>query len=135
MEITLIASALVVAGFSAFAFIRAGIHKINTSDQKLIEAGWGWVKDFPKGTTTFIGISEILGGFGVVLAPLAVTVFNFDWALPIGILAAIGLVIVMVLANIVHIRRKEFKYTWKGGVSMLLVTVLVSILLTIYPTS
>jgi hypothetical protein len=77
----------------------------------------------------------LLGGLGVILAPVAVTVFNFDWALPLGVAAAAGLATIMVLANLVHIVRKEFKYTYKAGLMLLAVTVIATLLLAIYPTA
>lgn len=135
MDIAIIIATLAVAGFTAYAFVKAGMHKLRTPDAKLIEGGWGWVKSAPKGTTKFIGLAEVLGGLGVILAPVAVTVFNFDWALPLGIAAGAGLATIMVLANLVHIARKEIKYTWKMGVQLLVVTVLVTVLLSIYPTA
>ncbi len=135
MNYSIIIPAFVLAGFLAFAFIKAGIHKLRTPDSKLIEGGWGWVKDAPKGTTKFIGIAELLGGLGVILSPIAVLVFNFDWAQPVGALAAGGLATIMVLANLLHISRKEFKYTWKPGVMLLVVSVAATILLWLFPTS
>ena len=135
MDIVIIIATLAVAGFTSFAFVKAGMHKLRTPAAKLIEGGWGWVKSAPKGTTKFIGLAEVLGGLGVILAPVAVTVFNFDWALPLGIAAGAGLATIMVLANLVHIIRKEIKYTWKMGVQLLVVTVLVTALLSVYPTA
>jgi hypothetical protein len=134
MNIAIIIATLVVAGFTSYAFTKAGIDKLRTSNEKLIERGWGWVKSAPKGTAKFIGLAELLGGLGVILAPVAVTLFNFDWALPLGIAAAAGLATIMVLANLVHIVRKEFKYTYKSGLMLLAVTVLATVLLAIYPT-
>ena len=133
MNIAIIIATLVVAGFTSYAFTKAGIDKLRTSNEKLIERGWGWVKSAPKGTAKFIGLAELLGGLGVILAPVAVTLFNFDWALPLGIAAAAGLATIMVLANLVHIVRKEFKYTYKSGLMLLAVTVLATVLLAIYP--
>ena len=135
MDIAIIVAALVISGFTSFAFTKAGIDKLRTSDEKLIERGWGWVKSAPKGTAKFIGLAELLGGLGVILAPVAVTVFKFNWALPLGIAAAAGLATIMVLANLVHIVRKEFKYTYKSGLMMLAVTVIATVLLAIYPTA
>ena len=135
MDIAIIVAALVISGFTSFAFTKAGIDKLRTSDEKLIERGWGWVKSSPKGTVKFIGLAEVLGGLGVIMAPVAVTVFKFNWALPLGIAAGIGLVTIMALANLVHIVRKEFKYTYKPGLMMLAVTVLATVLLSIYPTA
>ena len=135
MNIAIIVAALVVAGFTSYAFTKAGIDKLKTSDADLLARGWGWVKSAPKGTTKFIGLAELLGGLGVILAPVAVTVFNFDWALPLGVAAAAGLATLMVLANLVHIVRKEFKYTYKSGLMLLGPTVIATVLLSIYPTA
>lgn len=135
MNIAIIVSALVVAGFTSYAFTKAGIDKLKTSDADLVARGWGWVTSAPKGTTKFIGLAELLGGLGVILAPVAVTVFKFNWALPLGIAAGYGLVTIMVLANLVHIVRKEFKYTYKAGLMLLAVTVIATVLLSIYPTA
>ena len=134
MNYLIIVPALVLASFLAFAFTKAGLHKLRTPDAKLIEGGWGWVKDAPKGTTKFIGIAEVLGGLGVILSPVAVTVFNFDWAWLLGVLAAAGLATIMILANLVHIARKEIKYTWKSGVMLLVVSIAATVLLAFYPT-
>jgi len=135
MNIAIIVAALVVAGFTSYAFTKAGIDKLKTSDADLLARGWGWVKSSPKGTVKFIGLAEVLGGLGVILAPVAVTVFNFDWALPLGVAAAAGLATIMVLANLLHILRKEFKYTYKAGLMLLAVTVIATLLLAIYPTA
>jgi hypothetical protein len=135
MNIAIIVAALVVAGFTSYAFTKAGIDKLKTSDADLLARGWGWVKSAPKGTTKFSGLAELLGGLGVILAPVAITVFNFDWALPLGVAAGAGLATIMVLANLVHIVRKEFKYTYKAGLMLLAVTVIATVLLAIYPTA
>jgi hypothetical protein len=135
MNIFIIVASFLVSGFTAFAFTKAGIDKLKTSDADLLSRGWGWVSKAPKRTTKFIGVAELLGGLGVILAPVAVTVFNFDWALPLGISAAAGLALIMVLANLVHIVRKEFKYTYKSGLMLLAVTVAATVLLAFYPTA
>lgn len=127
-------ASLTVSSYVAFAFSKAGVDKLRTSDADLLKRGWGWVEKFPKGTAKFIGLAELLGGLGIILAPIAVTVFNFDWALPIGIAAGAGLISVMVLANLTHIVRKEFKYTCKSGLMLLAAVILATVLLAFYPT-
>ncbi len=134
MNIFITVAALAVSLYVAYAFIKAGLDKLRTSDADLLKRGWGWVEKFPKGSTKFIGLAELLGGLGVILAPVAVTVFNFDWALPLGVAAGAGLTLVMVLANLIHIVRKEFKYTYKTGLMLLAATVLATVLLAFYPT-
>ena len=135
MEIFITVAALAVSSFVAYAFVKAGVDKLRSSDADLLKRGWGWVEKFPKGSTKFIGLAELLGGLGVILAPVAVTVFNFDWALPLGIAAGAGLTLVMVLANLTHIVRKEFKYTYKTGLMLLAATVIATVLLAFYPTA
>lgn len=134
MNIFITIATLVVSSYVAFAFIKAGLDKLRTSDADLLKRGWGWVEKFPKGSTKFIGLAELLGGLGVILAPVAVTAFNFDWALPIGIAAGAGLILVMVLANLTHIVRKEFKYTYKSGLMLFAATIVATVLLSFYPT-
>jgi uncharacterized membrane protein YphA (DoxX/SURF4 family) len=65
-----------------------------------------WVSAVSPATVRFIGVSELLGGIGVIV----------PWATGIAPvltpLAAAGLVLVMVLAAIFHLRRRE------GGVAI-----------------
>ncbi len=135
MEIAIIIATLAVSLYLAFAFVKAGLDKLRTSEADLLKRGWGWVEKFPKGTSKFIGLAELLGGLGVILAPVSVTVFNFDWALPLGIAAAAGLSLVMVLANLTHIVRKEFKYTYKTGLMLLVAALVATVLFAYYPTA
>lgn len=135
MNIFITVAALAVSLYVAYAFIKAGLDKLRTSDADLLKRGWGWVEKFPKGSPKFIGLAELLGGLGVILAPVAVTVFNFDWALPLGVAAGAGLTLVMLLANLTHIVRREFKYTYKTGLMLLAATVLATVLLAFYPTA
>jgi hypothetical protein len=135
MNYVIITAAIAVASFTAYSFVKAGVFKLKSSAESLIQIGWGWVKSAPKGTHKFIGLAEVLGGLGVILAPVAVTIFNFDWAIGLGIAAGAGLSLIMVLANLVHIARKEIKYTWKTGLLLLVASLLVTVLLSFYPTA
>ena len=60
-----------------------------------------WVKDVPHGLVTFIGISELLGGLGLLLPALTDIL---PWLTP---LAGAGLALIMILAIGFHIRRRE----------------------------
>jgi len=61
-----------------------------------------WVKDYP-GLVKFIGVSEVLGGIGLVVPWLTEI-------LPILTpMAAIGIGIIMVLAAVFNFRRKDFR--------------------------
>jgi uncharacterized membrane protein YphA (DoxX/SURF4 family) len=97
MNIALWVVAIALAG----AFLAAGFLKATKSKEALAEQGLAWVEDFSPATIRFIGVVEVLGALGLLL-PAA-----FDVATVLTPLAATGLAITMVLAAIVHARRKE----------------------------
>lgn len=68
---------------------------------KLVTSGQGWAQDFSPSVIRLIGLAEIFGAIGLLL-PAAVHVA------PILVpLAAVGLVLVMMGAVVVHARRNE----------------------------
>jgi uncharacterized membrane protein YphA (DoxX/SURF4 family) len=81
------------------AFTLAGIFKAFGYERA--KTTMPWVGTVPEGLVRFIGVSELLGGLGLIL-PLATGVAPF-----ITPLAAIGLAITMVLAAAFHARRGE----------------------------
>lgn len=90
----------IVAGVLALAFLAAGLMKVSQPKEKLA-ASMGWVNDFSPGTVKFIGTMEILGAIGLIL-PAATGI-----APVLTPLAATGLAVTMILAAIVHGRRRE----------------------------
>jgi uncharacterized membrane protein YphA (DoxX/SURF4 family) len=85
----------------ALFFIIAGANK--TFNFEKAKESLPWTKEYPKSFVLFIGIAELLGAIGLIL-PIAIDV------LPIFTpLAAIGLAVIMLLATLFHIRRKEIK--------------------------
>jgi hypothetical protein len=44
---------------------------------------------------------------------------QWTWATGLGVAAAAGLALTMVVALILHIVRKEIKYTWKMNIGLL----------------
>jgi len=90
----------IIAAVLAAAFAAAGFMKATTPKEKLAQ-NMGWVEDFSAGTVKLIGVVEILGAVGLVL-PAAL-----DIAPVLTPLAASGLALTMVLAAVVHARRKE----------------------------
>jgi uncharacterized membrane protein len=60
-----------------------------------------WVKDVSRGLTAFIGVSEILGGLGLILPALTGIL---AW---LTSLATLGLAVIMILAAIFHTNRRE----------------------------
>ncbi|MCW2650084.1 MAG: hypothetical protein QOF66_3969 [Mycobacterium sp.] len=91
----------VVAIVLAAAFAGSGLMKQFVPKDKLVTSGQGWAQDFSPTSIRLIGLVEVLGAAGLILpavthiAPILVP------------LAAIGLVLVMVGAAIVHARRNE----------------------------
>jgi uncharacterized membrane protein YphA (DoxX/SURF4 family) len=94
----------VLQGLLALAFLGAGTMKLITPKDKLRER-MAYVEDFSEPTVKFIGALEVLGALGLIL-PAATGIAPI-----LTPLAATGLAIVMVLAAIVHIRRKEASKT------------------------
>lgn len=73
-----------------------------------------WVDSVPAAFVRFIGIAEILGAIGLIL-PLATGIA--PW---LTVAAAIGLVIVMVSASILHASRHESRQIGMNLVLLLL---------------
>jgi uncharacterized membrane protein YphA (DoxX/SURF4 family) len=86
----------------AAMFMFAGVTKAFRYDHA--RATLPWVKDVTRGMTTFIGISELLGGLGLLLPAIT---GMLPWLTP---LAAAALALVMLLAAGFHASRKE----WSG---------------------
>jgi uncharacterized membrane protein YphA (DoxX/SURF4 family) len=84
----------------AAAFVLAGVMKATQPKEKLA-SNLPWVEDFSAGTVRLIGVAELLGGIGLIL-PAATGIAPI-----LTPIAATCLAVVMVLAAITHIRRKE----------------------------
>jgi uncharacterized membrane protein len=90
----------IVQGLLAAGFGMAGVMKSTQPKEKLVDR-LPWVEDFSPATVRFIGIVELAAALGLILP--AVT----GIAPILTPLAAAGLAVVMVLAAITHVRRKE----------------------------
>jgi len=91
----------IVAIVLAVVFTGSGLMKELVPKDKLVTAGQGWAQDYSQSSIRLIGLAEILGAIGLVL-PAVVHIA------PILVpLAAVGLVLVMVGAAVVHARRSE----------------------------
>jgi uncharacterized membrane protein YphA (DoxX/SURF4 family) len=91
----------VAASLLAGAFLAAGAMKLLQPKEKLAASGMGWTEDWSALSIKLIGAVEILAAFGLILPALT-------GIAPILVpLAALGLVITMIGAVIVHARRKE----------------------------
>jgi uncharacterized membrane protein YphA (DoxX/SURF4 family) len=91
----------IIQGLLALMFLPAGMMKAFQYEKA--QASLPWVKDSSKGFVAFIGISELLGGLGLIL----------PWStglLPtLTPIAAFALAVIMLLAAIFHARRGENK--------------------------
>ncbi|MFV2017815.1 DoxX family protein [Micromonospora sp. LOL_023] len=93
----------VLAGLLAVTFLAAGLMKVSQPREKLVEKGMGFAADLPMGLVRTIGVLEILAAIGLILP--AVTGIA-----PVFVpLAALGLVLMMIGAAIVHFRRTEYQ--------------------------
>lgn len=91
----------IIAGLLAFAFLAVGLMKLSQSKEKLAASGMPYVEDFSAGTIKLIGALEVLAAIGLILPAV------LDIAPVLVPLAALGLVVLMVGAAVVHARRKE----------------------------
>jgi uncharacterized membrane protein YphA (DoxX/SURF4 family) len=86
----------------ALAFLASGAMKVMKPRGDLIDSGMEYAEDFSPNSVKAIGIIEIVAAIGLVLPP-AVDVLPNRAAF-----AAAGLVIIMIGAAVVHVRRKEY---------------------------
>jgi len=108
----------ILAGLLAAVFLAAGVTKVARSKEQLAGSGMAWVEDFSPGMVKLIGALEILAGIGVVL-PAAL-----DIAPVLVPIAALGLVLMMAGAALVHVRRKELNSIAPSLVLLVLAAVL-----------
>lgn len=90
----------IIAGLLAAAFLAGGVVKLIQPKEKLPD-GWTWAEDFSAGSIKAIGAVEVLAAVGLIL-PAALGIA------PVLVpLAAVGVVLLMAGAFIVHVRRRE----------------------------
>lgn len=85
----------------ALMFVSAGFMKAFQYEK--VKASMPWVKEYSKGFVTFIGVSELLGGIGLIV-PYATGIAPI-----LTPIAGIALAVVMVLAAGFHVKRKEYQ--------------------------
>jgi uncharacterized membrane protein YphA (DoxX/SURF4 family) len=93
-------------------FVYAGVLKAFQYERA--RASLLWVKDLPRGLVTSIGISELLGGLGLLLPSITGIL---PWLTP---LAGAGLVLIMILAIGFHALRREGQAIGFNAVLLLL---------------
>lgn len=94
----------VVQGLLAALYLAAGLMKLVRPREQMVASGnFNWAKDMTDGAVKGIGAVEVLGALGLVLPWLT------GIAPVLTPIAAVGLVIVQVLAARVHLRLGETK--------------------------
>jgi putative oxidoreductase len=87
--------------FLGLAMIMAGFMKLTAPLEELLSKGMTFVQEYQPRSVRFIGVSEVLGGLGLILP----SAFRIKPILtPI---AAMGIAIIMLLATIYHITHEE----------------------------
>ncbi|WP_425863172.1 DoxX family protein [Arthrobacter sp. TWP1-1] len=109
----------IIAGLLAVAFLAAGAMKLTSTKEKLAASGMGWTENYSANFIKVIGLVEILAAVGLILPGLLST------ATILVPLAALGLVIVMAGAIVVHAKRHENQSIVINGVLLLLAAVVV----------
>lgn len=92
----------VVSAAMGLAFAACGAIKLVVPKKRLALGGSSWVKEFSSVTVVFVGLTEIVGG----LAMLSPAVLKISPPAAI-VLGTAGLIVVMLGAAVVHVRRRE----------------------------
>lgn len=112
----------VIQGLLALAFLAAGFMKVTRSKDQMKEAGerMAWVDDLSEMQIRAIGVLEVLGALGLILPILT-------GILPILTpLAAVGLILTMLGAIMLHVRRGDGAQAIMVNVVLLLLAVFVA---------
>ncbi|MFM6939198.1 MAG: DoxX family protein [Rhodoluna sp.] len=127
MNIILAVAAIVFSVLTAVTYWKAGTFKAKASEETLIGAGMAWVKGHI-GLTRVIAWLEILGAIGIIAGPVGAWVTNFEWSKWIGVAAAGGLTLTMIVGFLMHAVRGEAKYTWKMNFKIIVIAAVATVL-------
>ncbi|GIG70627.1 DoxX family protein [Phytomonospora endophytica] len=94
----------IVAGLLAAFYLFAGAQKLVSSKEKL-RPMMGWIDTVPMWAVRLIGVIEVAGAVGLILPPLT------GIAPVLALVAAIGFVVLQILAGALHLSRREVKET------------------------
>jgi len=95
----------IVAGLLALVYVYGGAKKLVQSKEALAPM-MGWVDTVPMTGVRLIGAVEVLGGVGLILPPLTGIA---PW---LALVAALGFLVLQVLAAALHLSRGEAGDTW-----------------------
>ncbi|HEY1178644.1 MAG TPA: DoxX family protein [Phytomonospora sp.] len=103
----------IVAGPLAAFYLFAGAQKLISAKEKL-RPMMGWIDTVPMRLVRLIGVVEAAGAIGLVLPPLT------GVAPVLALVAAIGFVVLQILAGGLHLSRREVKETGLNAVLIVL---------------
>jgi hypothetical protein len=106
----------IVAGTLALFYLYAGGKKLTQSKDEL-RPMMAWVDAMPFGLVRLIGALEVAGAAGLVLPPLT------GVAPALALLAALGFVVLQLLAAGLHLSRGEAKDVWLNAVLVVVAAV------------
>jgi hypothetical protein len=125
--------------FVGMVFFKAGKFKLTASIETLVGAGMTWTKQIPKALVRLIALLELVGAIGLVVAQagfevgVIAKVPAFAFAQGWAVAAAIGLALTMSVALVMHVVRKEIKYTWKINVRVIVAATALAVVLASLP--
>jgi len=103
----------IVAGLLAVTYLYSGGQKLVQSKEQLAPM-MGWVDTIPMPVVRLIGAVEVIGAVGLVLPPLT------GVAPVLALAAALGFLVLQVLATALHLSRGEVKVTWLNATLIVL---------------
>jgi hypothetical protein len=106
----------IVAGLLALFYLYAGGTKLVQSQEQLAPM-MGWVDTVPMPVVRLIGVLELLGAVGLILPPLT------GIAPVLAVVAALGFLVLQLLATGLHLSRGEVKVTGLNVVLIVLAAV------------
>jgi len=103
----------IIQGITALLFGMAGSMKFSQSREKLLKT-LPWVNDYSMTMVRFVGASELFAAIGLIL-PSALGIVPI-----LTPVAACGLMLIMILAAVYHLGKKEYKGIMFNGLLFVL---------------
>jgi uncharacterized membrane protein YphA (DoxX/SURF4 family) len=112
----------ILQGLLAAMFVMAGLMKLGKSrDDLMNQKDMNWVESVSSGNIKLIGLVELLAAIGLILPQLTGTL---PWLTPV---AALGLVLTMVGAVALHVKRGDGMKTISRNIFLILLTGIVAV--------
>ncbi|MBR9921054.1 MAG: DoxX family protein [Bacteroidetes bacterium] len=112
----------VLQGFLAVMMLMPGFMKLSNTNAQLIQKGNGrmdWAEDVSPGGMKIIGLLEVLAAIGLIL-PMSTGIYPV-----LTVWAAIGVILIMIGAIALHLRRGDGAKSWGVNILILLIAAFV----------